>query len=378
MKDLESHLIEGNVAPEIIDVVRSGCTAHWEADFRESEAGRLASDFVAFRRHDDTVRHIVPWLSRHFDLATTHIVDFGAGCGSSSLAFAHFASAVHGFEICAPSGAAFLNRMKVFGADNTQLTRVSPEEIGNAALRAIQANTVVVLVAVIEHLREHEQVEYLKSFWGQLHPGQAVVIVESPNFYSYFDSHTFEAPFANYVPDALFVDWLRRHGQELRFRDSLLQTAATEGTEAALISRRRLGVGVTPEPFLQAFSTDLNELVIGDGFDDEMLRWFDISFDDQLLLSAWERYGVDLPVGFAKNVQSFIFRKPRTVSEAAMVKQRNDARRKSIIETHSLTSALRATQRSNEELGATLMALEQPQSDNDELFSSSSPDDEGS
>jgi hypothetical protein len=78
----------------------------------------------------------------------------------------------------------------------------------------------------------------------------------------------------------------------------------------------------------------LNEIVIADGFDQEMLSWFAVGFDDQVLLSAFRHYNIDLPVGFAKDVLSLIFQKPKNVESAKKVKDWNLARKAEVIEKY--------------------------------------------
>lgn len=94
-------------------------------------------------------------------------------------------------------------------------------------------------------------------------------------------------------------------------------------------------MGVTAEPFEQAFGIDLNEIVVADGFDREMTDWFPLSFDDRVLLAAFQEYDIQQPVGFAKNVLSFVFRKPENTVQATETKSHNAARRAEMIARHA-------------------------------------------
>lgn len=326
----DQHTLEGRIPPLIAEELRAACTVGWDPAFVASDEGRNASDQVVFRRHDQAVKRIIPWISRHINLSETDLIDFGAGCGSSALAFSKFARRVFSFEIDDISSKAFMKRMSLFNVKNVQLEQCSPETIFEKAAEQIGDSTSVMLVAVVEHLLENEQVTYLKKFWERLAPGQILSIMETPNYLAYFDTHTFQRPFANYVPDKLFLNWAERQERHLRFRDVLL------GNPAEILERRRrLGLGVTSEPFEQAFGVDLNEIVVGDGFDQEMLNWFPFSFDDKLLLSAFRHYDVQLPIGFAKNVLSFTFRKPINVKEANHTKKVNSSRRQGIFDHYA-------------------------------------------
>jgi 2-polyprenyl-3-methyl-5-hydroxy-6-metoxy-1,4-benzoquinol methylase len=245
-------LLERRISDEFFDELRAACTAGWDPAFASSPLGMLASEEVVFRRHDRALRTIVPWISRHKNLAEVDIIDFGAGCGSSSLAFSHFARRVFSFEIDDASSQAFAKRMEMFRVGNVQFEQCPPETIFEAASYRIAPDSSIVLAAVVEHLLEIEQVTYLRSFWDRLAPGQLLIITETPNYFAFFDGHTFEKPFAHFIPDELFSGWLERHDPSLRFRDALIANP-----QGMLQQRRRLGLGVTPEPFQQAFGIDL-------------------------------------------------------------------------------------------------------------------------
>ena len=325
--DPEDMTLEGKLEDDTLRELRAICTAGWDPNFVASPEGLYASDTVAFRRHDATVRRIIPWLAKNVDFPTSNIIDFGAGCGSSALAMSKVARFVRSFEIHGTSCSAFRRRMEIFGVNNVELTECPPETIFQRAVEAIDDETHVVLVAVVEHLLEQEQVSYLRAFWDALAPGKTLSILETPNYLAYFDTHTFKQPFAHFVRDEHFEDWVRNSPSSLRFRDGLLEVFERQGTQSALERRRRLGLGVTAEPFQQAFGCDLNEIVVADGFDEEMLKWFPLSFDDKILLATFRHYGVELPIGFAKNVLSFTFKKPVNEEEARQNKLRNATRR---------------------------------------------------
>ena len=331
----EHLILEGKLDSQMLDKLKTVCTSAWDQDFVRTHDGQRAANAVAFRRHDQTVRYILPWLDYHMDLSSTKIIDFGGGCGSSALAFSKVVPEVHSFEIDDASCEAFRRRMELFQISNVEFTQCTPETIYLRAAEAIDPNTTVVLVAVVEHLLENEQITYLKTFWENLAPGQSLIITETPNLLAYFDGHTFKEPFAQFVPDKLLANWLKRNPSSLRFRDDLVSALSRLGENAILERRRRLGLGLTAEPFLQAFGCDLNEIIIGDGFDEDMMRWFPIHFDDRILLSTFNHYKIDLPVGFAKSVLSFIFKKPINSEQANENRARNIEKRQNIIDLYA-------------------------------------------
>lgn len=331
-----TRVLAERIDPVAAERQRQACVAHWGQDFANSAAGREASEFVVFRRHDNTVRFLIPWIERHQILSGQNIIDFGGGCGSSALAFSHYAEHVDTFEIDTRLELASRTRMELFGAPNVSFYfQPDPGVVFEKALSTVGPKSIVVLVAVVEHLLDGERIEYLREFWSRLRPGGLLVIAETPNLYSVFDDHTFQRPYSHLIPDHFFRRWVEDQPASLRFREALL-AASDHGDQALFDLRRRLGLGATPELFQQAFGHDLNELVIADGYDPEMVSWFPISPDDQLMLSAFDMYSVGLPVGFAKNVLSFIFQKPLNGDHAAEVKAQNVSRRERAISRFSL------------------------------------------
>jgi SAM-dependent methyltransferase len=328
---VEAHTLEGRLAESDYASIAKACTADWAPDFVASEAGRGPIEEVVFRRHDRTLRYVVPWVNRARPLAGRRVVDFGSGCGSSSLAFSHFAREVAGFEIAAHSVAAFETRMRTLGRSNVNNTQAPPETILDAALAAVDGSTTILLNAVVEHLTEREQVDYLRAFWEALSPGELLVITETPNYHAVHDSHTFGGPYAHTVPDELFLDWLQASAPDLRFRELLLAAYANGGRAALLEQRRRLGLGVSHHAFELAFRQDLNDIVIGDGWDPEMLAWFPVSHDDRLLVETNRRIAQPVPIGFARGVLSFIFRKPRSGADVEEARAWNRRQRAAVL-----------------------------------------------
>ncbi len=205
------------------------------------------------------------------------------------------------------------------------------------ALAAVEPGTTFVFLAVVEHLLEEERISYLRAAWNALHPGDLLVIAETPNYYAYFDGHTFGVPFASMVPDPYFERWLVQQGDGLRFGKDLRVLAETQGIEAALTQRRRLGLGVTHHTFELAFEQDLNEVVVADAFQSPIVDWFPMSVDDRSLLTAFREYNIELPVGFARSVLSLAFRKPSSEAQVRDMVRRNREWRNEVMDRLAFT-----------------------------------------
>lgn len=335
--DFTNYLLAGKIEEPLYRKIAAAVTSHWGAGYAEDPANRWAVDAVVFERHDNTLRFVLPWINRVAPIANSSWVDYGCGCGSSSLALSKLASFVDSFEIFAPSVEAYKVRMEAFGVENAVIHTGPPTTLIDDAVAKIRPITSVLFLAVVEHLLENERVEYLTKIWKALSPGQVVAIVETPNFAAGWDTHTFNQPFVHMASDEVIFPWLKTQPSTLRFRDSLVWCYETDGLAKAAEVRKRYGIGCTHHLFEVAFGRDLNELVVADGFDDEMLGFFGITPDDTLLLSAFDLYKMDLPIGFAKNVLSFVFRKPMNDEDASRVKNWNSTRREAVIAKYALS-----------------------------------------
>lgn len=330
-------LLEGRLTREQFDTIARAATAGWDPAYAADPANAAAVEDVVFRRHDNALKFVVPWVQDIRPLGGSKVIDFGSGCGSSALAFSYYARAVEGFEIDQPSVDAFRARMDVFGVANAKVQLAGPEEILEGALAAVEPGTTFVFLAVVEHLLEEERISYLRAAWNALHPGDLLVIAETPNYYAYFDGHTFGVPFASMVPDPYFERWLVQQGDGLRFGKDLRVLAETQGIEAALTQRRRLGLGVTHHTFELAFEQDLNEIVVADAFQPPIVDWFPMSVDDRSLLTAFREYNIELPVGFARSVLSLAFRKPSSEAQVRDTVRRNSEWRNEVIDRLAFT-----------------------------------------
>lgn len=177
---LDAYILENNLPEVKRRELEQVCTRMWHPHTRSNASTRAVND-VVFKRHDNTVRYAVPWIGKHVDLARTRIIDFGCGCGSSSFAFSHFSEHVTGLEIDREYVRAFGDRMRIMGAANSTCIETAPERILGALENAIDERSSIVFLAVVEHLTEAEQVNYLRRAWELLEPGQVLAIIETPN-----------------------------------------------------------------------------------------------------------------------------------------------------------------------------------------------------
>lgn len=337
MMNVSQFVLENRIDAETYAELAAAVTSHWDQDFAKDPANKKFVEDVVFRRHDNSVKYLLPWLESVSPLGGSKWIDYGSGCGSSALALSHVAEKIDSFEIHQASVDAFEKRMAVFGVSSAKVHTGSPETLIDAAIDLIDGNTSVLMLAVVEHLLEREQIDYLGKIWNALAPGQCFAMVETPNFAAWFDTHTFQKPLIHMASDEALMPYLKRQPSSLRFRDGIVDTFETKGASDASVMRRRLGLGVTHHVFEAAFQTDLNEIVVADAFHPAMLAWFKMIYDDSLLLSAFDHYKIDVPIGFARSVLSFVFQKPLSTEVANQNKIWNQQRREEMIEKYALS-----------------------------------------
>jgi 2-polyprenyl-3-methyl-5-hydroxy-6-metoxy-1,4-benzoquinol methylase len=280
----------------------------WDAEHMASAAGESDILDIVHRRYDSCVRHIVPWIERHGPLAGKTVVEIGCGSGSSTSAMAHFAGLVDGYDILPASVEAARRRAEILGQTNIRLHALPPNEIMPSARREhVQGAEVVLLYAVLEHQTVPERLETLRDCWNLLREGGLLVVVETPNRLTYFDGHTSRLPFFSMLPDEVALRYASRSPRP-EFIKSMDQARAAPNPHEALA---RWGRGVSYHEFELALG-DLNGLVVGDGYDPEILSMRPILVEERCLYTYWVDAKIDAPVGFVRDDLYLIFQKGGT------------------------------------------------------------------
>jgi hypothetical protein len=86
----KGNYLEDTLDPEAHSLVRAAVTAGWGQDFIAGSANTLAIEGVVFRRCDNAVRFVVPWIESIRALDDLRILDFDPGRGPSAPALARF------------------------------------------------------------------------------------------------------------------------------------------------------------------------------------------------------------------------------------------------------------------------------------------------
>jgi 2-polyprenyl-3-methyl-5-hydroxy-6-metoxy-1,4-benzoquinol methylase len=131
--------------------------------------------------------------------AGKRLLDFGCGCGSSSLNLARMVSDLEivGVELLPEFVALARERADFHGASNVSFHQ-SPG--GQSLPEGLGDFDFIVLSAVYEHLLPAERPVLLPMLWSHLNPGGVLFINQLPHRNSPVENHTTGLPGLNYLP----------------------------------------------------------------------------------------------------------------------------------------------------------------------------------
>ena len=154
-------------------------------------------EHVESRIFIDRIR-VVPWLSKNINLENLQILEIGCGTGSSSITLAEQGANVLGIDIHKVSLDIAKLRSRVYDLDIEflELSSIDIHKLG----RKFDA---IILYATLEHLTIEERLLTLERCKEILNKGGYLITIEAPNRLWYFDSHTSELPFFQWLPDNL-------------------------------------------------------------------------------------------------------------------------------------------------------------------------------
>lgn len=136
------------------------------------------------------------------EFAGARILDFGCGCGASTMNLARLfpEARLVGIELNGDSLAIARARAAFYGYRTVELHRSPgatrlPPDLGRFDH--------IVLNAVYEHLLPRERKLLLPLLWDRLRPGGVLFVCETPYRRALFECHTTGLPLINYLPDWL-------------------------------------------------------------------------------------------------------------------------------------------------------------------------------
>lgn len=149
----------------------------------------------------DTFRSpIIPWLNDAKPLSGAKILEIGCGTGSSSVALAEQGAEVTAVDIVESSLIVAKDRCDAYGL-NVNFFCVNSMDVHKVFEG--QHFDFIIFFATLEHMTHDERMIAMKNTWDMLPPGSLWCVVDTPNRLWYFDSHTSQIPFFQWLPDDL-------------------------------------------------------------------------------------------------------------------------------------------------------------------------------
>jgi SAM-dependent methyltransferase len=275
-------------------------------DWLTSDAGVAEVTREIAGKYNDTLEWVVPWVARRLDLEGRTLVEVGCGTGAKSAAFAQHVSRVLACDISEPHLEAARARIEVMGLGNVSLALAPADDfLAQVGSEHPEGVDVCLLYALLEHLTLDERLDTLERCWELLKDGGLLVVLETPNRLLPMDYHTSNLPFFGMLPDELALRyWDRSPREDLR---EAMQAAGSR--DDALMTLTRRGRAVSYHEFEVALG-ELNDKVVGDGYDVETLNLTPHQKDELDLKELFASRGVGRPAAFTRYWLDVILRKP--------------------------------------------------------------------
>jgi 2-polyprenyl-3-methyl-5-hydroxy-6-metoxy-1,4-benzoquinol methylase len=269
------------------------------------EGSRICND-AFFIRAVNYHTCMLPWIESVFSLHGKSVLEIGCGSGAATLALSHRCARVDAFDIDPVSIDLASERAGFVGATNVSFHLLDadwalPDRISDFRNRMLKDYDVVLLPAVLEHLRMDERLAVLKTTWDLLRSRGIMVIYDTPNRLYAYDVHSFRLPFFNWLPDDLALLYAFRSPR--REFPQILNRAVSP-----MDTLYRLGRGVSYHEFDLAIG--LSEFaVINDGYS-RLLSHREInSVFEGVLMHIIEQFSPHVPPGFSKQYLEMVLQK---------------------------------------------------------------------
>jgi S-adenosylmethionine-dependent methyltransferase len=158
-------------------------------------------------------RFVIPWLNCARPLEGMRVLEIGCGTGSSSVALAEQGARVTAIDIDAAALEVARERCRIHGVT------VDIKEASAKQVLEFGPMDAVLYFAVLEHMTNEERLESLADTWSLLSTGGLLAIIETPNRLWFFDQHTSQVPFYNWLPHDLAFAYSRFSPRE-NFKDN--------------------------------------------------------------------------------------------------------------------------------------------------------------
>ena len=214
---------------------------------------------------------------------------------------------VSAYDINAKSARVAVERARILGLDNVQVTTARPAQLHQRILDEHGPGSVdaVLLYALLEHQTLEERLQTLELAWSRLRPDGVLIVGDTPNRLCYNHMHTSQMAFFDMLPESLALRFLD-DSPNPRFRRAMKEVLEQSPARATAVLDR-MGRGVSFHEFAAVIG-DLRGRVVGDGFDVEILSRKHVVLDEQLLLTYLHHMQLPIPAGFARRSLDLLIR----------------------------------------------------------------------
>lgn len=150
---------------------------------------------------------MIPWLNNLMPLNGARILELGSGSGTSALALAEQGALVCGVGLGETALAIARERFEIYGLDH-DFREMNAANIGRYFDEA--SFDCVIFSASLEHMLIDERLKALESAWCLLKNGGLLVVFETPNRLWFFDEHSSQLPFFDWLPPELALRYVDR------------------------------------------------------------------------------------------------------------------------------------------------------------------------
>ncbi len=284
----------------------------YEQSFLETKTGRQDIDANVYRRYNNALKYVVPWVARVIDLQQKDVLEIGSGTGSSTAAFAHFVQKIDGYDIDKHAVDGARARIDVMEIENVDFHLVEPEAlVGTLKKNHSSGVDIILLYAVLEHQTIRERQETITLCWDILKPGGLLVVNETPNLLCYMDSHTSVLPFMHLLPSELYARYAE-HSPRERFNSCFIdhENTSLQDLDTSIMRWAR---GVSFHDFELALGKNHGQYLVASGFEAEMMNWFGISLEEELLRYYVLKNELNIQLSYTRTVLTVIYKKSNDI-----------------------------------------------------------------
>ncbi len=273
-----------------------------------TDEGKTDIENNVFRRYNHSLRHVVPWISRHINLEGKKVLEIGCGTGSSTAALAHYVQQIEGYDIHSLAINGAQKRLDIMGLNNVRLHLIDKESlITRISEDAENRYDIILLFAVLEHQTITERHDTITKCWELLANNGIMAVIDTPNILHYFDIHTSKLPFLHLLPSRLYARYAINSPRSA-FVKSFSDEKQTPDSQLDL-KIARWGRGVSYHDFELALGKNYKKYAVAEGFEPEILNWFTCTPEEEVLRWYVQYKNFDIPLGFTRCVLNLIFKK---------------------------------------------------------------------